>query len=429
MNRHLNIFKTYTKEDRNYQLENDLTRAFAITLLENQLFLHEVLKQILSKKEGYYDNTFDDFSGKDEIQIDIQKNVSELSEYEHLFAVSLSGHKMDTDTFFNQQNDAEYDPITDLVIIIHNVAIIFEVKPNDYDCTSQLYNQALNAFDRNISSENVTPVDLNWHKLMEIALQTSNFEKAIAQPSRFLTDFIHFIRGHNFKWLPQVPLSALSLLGDIRRVTDRLETAITQSNFESISGRLGFIGGLPWAHEVLFQIKPEDQTIEARIYPGNIKRQGEYIFKGNTEPQFSDKLTIYNNDLKVYKKHHIKLTSWKRYFAGLWFTDSNLITPFYNRKNFDNHSGRKKKGKDWNDIAQLFDNHFKPEYKWREYSEWDSKVLKSGKSQFDISFGYELMIAIPFSVFKELDTDRNDVSGLIRLFSEIKNSFESTLIS
>ena len=48
MNRHLNLFKTYTKEDRNYQLENDLTRAFAITLLENQLFLHEVLKQIFS---------------------------------------------------------------------------------------------------------------------------------------------------------------------------------------------------------------------------------------------------------------------------------------------------------------------------------------------------------------------------------------------
>jgi hypothetical protein len=32
MNKHLNLFTSYSKDDRNYQLENDLTRALAISL-------------------------------------------------------------------------------------------------------------------------------------------------------------------------------------------------------------------------------------------------------------------------------------------------------------------------------------------------------------------------------------------------------------
>lgn len=424
-NKHLNLFRTYTKEDRNYQLENDLTRALAITMLENQLFLHEVLKVLLSQNTGYYDTIFDDFSGKDSIQIDIQKNVSE---YEHLFAVSLSGHQMEVGSFFNQNNDTKYDPITDLVIIIHNVVIIFEVKPNYHDCTSQLYNQALNAFEHKISSKNVTPVDLNWCKLMEIALQTANFEKAINQPSRFLTDFIQFIKGHNFKWLPQVPLSAISLNGNLKRVEDRIETAVLQSSFETILGRLGFVSGLPWAHEILFAIQPDTETIAVRMFPGNIKRQGAYIFLGDNEPFFNKDLKIFNQTFNVEKRYHVKLTSWKRYFSGLWFSESDVKASFYSKENFHRYSGRKKKGEDWESIARLFDTHFKTNYEWRKHSEWETKVLKSGKSQFDISFGYELKIEIPYSIFQEMDTDKNDVTELGVLFEEIKSAFERTFI-
>ena len=42
MNKHLNIFTTYAKDNRTYQLENDLTRSLAICLQEDALFFHEV---------------------------------------------------------------------------------------------------------------------------------------------------------------------------------------------------------------------------------------------------------------------------------------------------------------------------------------------------------------------------------------------------
>lgn len=72
MNKHLNIFKTYTKKNRSYQLENDLTRALAICLQEDALFFHEVLKTIINDS-GLYNKLFEDLDGDTEVQIEIQK--------------------------------------------------------------------------------------------------------------------------------------------------------------------------------------------------------------------------------------------------------------------------------------------------------------------------------------------------------------------
>ena len=51
MNKHLNIFSSYSKEDKGYKLENDLTRALAICLQEDKLLFHEVLKKIFDQTD------------------------------------------------------------------------------------------------------------------------------------------------------------------------------------------------------------------------------------------------------------------------------------------------------------------------------------------------------------------------------------------
>jgi hypothetical protein len=427
MNRHLNIFKTYTREDRDYQLENDLTRAFAVTLLEDNLFLHDVLKYILEHKKDCYHSLFDDFSGKQPITIDIQKRVTHLNDFEHLFAVSLSDYPMDLEHFFNQNYDKNYDPVTDLVISIDNVTIIIEVKPNNQNCTAQLYNQAFNALNQSISPENVTPVDLNWNKLMEITLRVANFEKAIARPSRFVTDFIQFIQVHNYRWLPQTALHSLSIKGDANRITDRIETAITNSEFKKINGRLGFECDVHWADEILFDFDSTNETFEARIYPGNTKGQGYHIFPQTGEPIFKKQLELEGINYEVIKSYHIKFTSWKRYFTGLWAAEKDIKNSFYTRANFNTISGRIK-NKDWNKIELFFDNHFETHYDWKKYCDWNNKVLKSGKTQFDLSLGYELKVSIPYSIIQNIDRDKNDLKPLITFLENIKNEFESLLL-
>ena len=431
MNNHLNLFKTYTKEEREYQLENDLTRGLALTLLENELFLNTFLNEVLSKRPGAYSGIFDDFNGKKELQIDIQKKVSSIEKVDHIFAVSLSECEMKTSNFFSQSHNKEYEPITDLLITIANVAIIVEVKPNFHDCTAQLYNQALNAWsEKEISGDEVTPVDFNWKKLMEKAVQVHNFQKATKNYSRFLNDFIQYVRGHNFKWLPQAALNSLDINGASGPIYDRLDTAIENSELKPLENkRHGFICDKPWADEILFTVNKEDKTIDIKVYPGNTKNQGWNLFTEGGEPKFKKEITLAGKSYEVKKFYHTKLTSFQKWFASIDFTEDKLAKPLYTRENFQKYSGRKKRDAgDWDKLEILFDDHFRSNFDWRKNSDWTEKVRKSGKSQFDISFGYVLIVSVPYHVFQNQDTDKDDLSKMENLLKEIDSQISGVLV-
>ena len=141
MNKHLNIFTTYAKDNRSYQLENDLTRSLAICLQEDALFFHEVLKSIFSGS-GLFDQLFEDLDGETNIQVEIQKQASQISEFDKVYAVTLSEAVMSN--FWDQNDNTEYDPVCDLVITVNNVLIVIEAKRDNIDCTAQLYNQVFN---------------------------------------------------------------------------------------------------------------------------------------------------------------------------------------------------------------------------------------------------------------------------------------------
>lgn len=428
MNNHLNLFKTYTKKEREYQLENDLTRGLALTLLENELFLNTFLNEVL--KEGY-SRAFDDFEGKQKIEIDLQKKVSSIKEVDHIYAVSISEYEMQTSEFFSQTHEREYDPVTDLLITLSNIAIIVEVKPNNHDCTGQLHNQALNAWpEKKITANDVTPIDFNWKKLMEKAVQINNFQKATKNHSRFLNDFLQYVRAHNFQWLPQAPLSSLEIKAASAPICDRIATAIDQSELRSLDNkRLGFVCDKPWADEILFSVNKEDGTIDIRIYPGNTKNQGWHLFTQDGEPQFKKEIELGGRTYLVIKNYHTKLTSFQKYFTSIDFKDDTLKAPLYTRENFLNHSGRKKRDNgDWDKLEKLFDTHFKSEFDWKKDSDWKDMVRGSGKSQFDISFGYELIVRIPYKKFQEKDKTKESLSDLVAFLEEINTKYSRMYI-
>lgn len=55
-------------------------------------------------------------------------------------------------------------------------------------------------------------------------------------------------------------------------------------------------------------------------------------------------------------------------------------------------------------------------------------MINSGKNQFDISFGYEVHIEIPFDKLKELDQKQSELDNLINLVTEIHKSFSNELL-
>ena len=263
-NSHLNHFQSYSREERDNQLENDLTRAFAISLIENPLFLHEVLQYIFSQnnEKDFYSKQFSNINSDSKMDVTIQRSVTSLNSPTHLFAVSVTGVKMDIDDFPTQLNDIRYDPITDLVVEVNDVAIIFEVKPNDTNCISQLYNQAFNAMLHHGDSwlSNVTPVDLCWNKLVEFCIKVMNFQKLSGVKSKILEDFIDMLKAHNSRWLPVFSLSNLAMDGNVSRVISRIYQALQQGNRTPIhSDRLGFRIDQAWAEEVLINVRPSSE--------------------------------------------------------------------------------------------------------------------------------------------------------------------------
>ncbi len=434
MNSHLNIFKSYTNTDQTYQIENNLTRALAISLQEDSLFFHEVFKEIL-KGTNFYNQLFESLESETNVSINIQKRASQIANFDHIFAISLS--ESEISDFWKQNYDKNYDPICDLVIQINNIVLVFEAKRDDVNCTAQLYNQILNiintenepkAFNKENYGDLITPFDLNWPKLMAIAVKVSSFEKTMNSQNRFLSDFISLVKQHNFRWLPEPSISALQPENKDaikRRFESTIEevaktTEISKLNYND---RLGLEFYRNWAKEILFWIK-DNGNLGASIYPGNTKGQGYSLFE-NT-PRFREKLTILGNDYNTNYSYHIKLTSFQKYFQGLWFSETDLKKPLYTIENFNNYTGRKKRGNQWEQLATLFDDCLN--YDWKKQCDWENSVINSGKNQFDISFGYEVHIEIPFEKLKELDQKQSELDNLINLVIEIHKSFSNELL-
>lgn len=433
MNRHLNIFNSYSKSNRKYQLENDLTRALAICMQENSLFFNDVLKDIFHPT-NYFHEFFNDMETNNNIAINIQHNSNNIIDFDKIFAVSLSEHIMNEDHFWNQKHETLYDPICDIVIRINKIVIIIEAKRDNVDCTAQLYNQAFNICQKNdISLEAmmdiVHPVDLNWPKLMEKAVKVHSFETATGSQNRFLNDFIDLVKTHNFRWLPEPSIFSVSY-DNHRAIHRRIESVINEickiEDYKKLEykDRLGLWFDQPWAQEILFRIS-EKGNLVITVYPGNTKAQGRYIFQN--EPKLKNFIKLRSKEYEISVLYHVKFTSFQRYFAGLWFTTSGIKRELHTKHNFWKYCGRKKRDADWGDIEKLFDSSL--DFDWRNQCKWDSKVIDSGRNQFDMSFGYELKVEIPFDELREIDQDKSDLSGLTNLIKEVYKEYRTVYIS
>lgn len=438
MNNHLNIFKTYSSTNREHQLENDLTRALAICFQEDSLFFHKILEDMF-KNTFYYEKLFGSINADTSLTIDIQKQADKLNGYEHIFAVSLSESKMAD--FWEQDYSKKYNPVCDIVIAINEVLIIIEAKRNNENCTAQLHNQIMNIIrhndefkDKTFNKDNfekiVTPYDLNWTDLMSVATKVLSFEQATNNKNRFLSDFVKLVRKHNYRWLPEPAISSLQP-EDTRSITRRIESTLEQTSEHSHSierieynDRIGLVFPKAWAQEIVFNIN-KDGNLILSTYPGNTKGQGYSLFK--KAPKFNTFLSIKGTEYPVVKKLHIVFTSFQRYFASISFTEENLKKELYTKSNFSKFTGRKKRVEHWDSLEQLFDLSFNDEFDWRTECRW-SAIRASGKSQFDISFGYYVATCIPFKTLKELDQSHDDLTNLVELTESIFEAFSSHLL-
>ena len=388
MNKHLNYFRFYTGIDRNHQLENDLTRALAITLMENNLFLHEALKEIL--KEDFKILSNQDLSTSD-LSISIQQNTKQLKNYDKVYAVSVSDFPLDLDNFQNLEAGHINDEITDMVIQINaventsnqRITIIFEVKRNSQNTAQQLFDQAISIFrkdDEEFDFQNfkathlknsLIGVDWNWKKVMTTAWRVHSFQQFSGGNSKILSDFIDLVRTHNISWLPQFSLN-ITPASSKHKIMERLNDAFREKygkNRLIASDRLGItLPEIHWANELIVgnnRLNDIEPTITFAIYPGNTKVQGNHIFLRNDFPKIKNEIIVNNELYKIHKSYHIKFTAFQSYFTSIDFNENDLIygKSIYTKANFLKIVGRRKRGNDnWQELQMFFDEYFKPEF-------------------------------------------------------------------
>jgi hypothetical protein len=439
MNKHLNLFRTFNLQQSQEYIENNLSRAFVLCLQNDNLLFHEFLKGALDADD--YERVFGFSQEGGEITAELQQSISNIktAEYSKIYGLTLTVDELDLDGFrdmsFNKTKN--YKPITDITIDVNGeVLLVIEVKRTNEDCRQQLFNQLyqLKSALQDVDIEDhplFKEKALSWKSMLKTVVSVRNFERHNGQENKFLSDFIDIVKEYRSSWMPITPIVYLNESDEHGRQL-RLDTAITSARKGlgdfPYKDRQGFYLNEPWAREILYWFSNGDAGphLVIGIWPGNTKGQGWSLYKKKMDWRIKKTISIQGKNYPLHNQYYLSFSSFQRYFTHIECTDEELRTnkELCNYDTFYNYSGRVKREK-WPRLAKFFDETFKPEFEWRKKCGWNEKIEKSGKSQFDIAFGFMVHIIIPFKDLQEIDNEIEDGKGLNKFVIDAYMAFKT----
>lgn len=439
MKDHLNLFKSFRQNLSDEIIENNLSRAFVICLQNNSLLFHEFLKKIFVEtgQIGLYNSIFTDITELDNLNMDLQVKTDDINteEFRKVFAIAISGKALDMSGFYSNKANKDKSHITDIFITINDIAIVIEVKRNDDDCRSQLYQQVA-AFTGDINPDNVYALDFNWKKLMEMVTQINGFQILNRQNSRFLVDFIDLVKSHNQNWLPVAPFVSIA---NIPKNKDKFKKRLEASlNFVSedldildYSDRIGLQISNGWASEIVINVqknKLEKLDLRFGIWPGNTKAQGwkmlnELKKHSNWAPP--QEIVVNNERFNVNWGYEIKFCHFNRFVTNIVISDKDIkdgkiiISSSIHNK----HTGKYKRD-EWSELESFLDEHIKEDFNWRKYMKWEKNFLQTNRNYLTLSIGYEIETVVPVEYVQKIDTQIDDLQPLSKLITDIQMKYE-----
>ncbi|PXY44729.1 hypothetical protein [Flavobacterium hydrophilum] len=422
MNRHLNLFHFYNENTSFEFLENNLSRAFSLTLLNSSIFFNEFIKSIVSEED--YDYLFSTYSKESSFfEIDIQIDISliEQESFKNVYAVALtSNDQIDFSDFFDQKTYPGKN-ITDIIITIKDILLVIEVKKHNEDCKRQLYNQVFPFIQRHSEGIIVQPICKTWQEIVNLMEKVHNLERVTSFGSSFLRDFLRLAEVRRPNWFQPKPFNSLKFSTkwgstEHHHLMQRLKQALSNCKDYSLldySDRLGLAINFNWASEVIpyFHRYENDQIknyIVFNIWPGNTKSQGYHFY--NKSMDWINKKTLLvddlNYDLEIVQ--NIKICHFNRYVTGLNYYEDDLLKSTHTVHNFHHKSGKWNIQR-WPDFEIFMDEHFKPEYNWREKCQWDKYIIDTDRTYFTMSLGFEVSTFVPYQEFCDIDKKAEDI--------------------
>lgn len=428
MNHHLNLFRFYNESPSLEFLENNLSRAFTLTLLNSQLFFNEFIKSIITEED--YNYLFSTYSNENTFfDIDIQVDIAQIENesYRKVYAVALTANGIDFTDFF-EQTLYSGKKITDILITINDIVLVIEVKKNGEDCKRQLYNQVhpfIKRKNENIhdTSIEVEPITCTWHKVVTLMESVYNLERITTNNgSPFLRDFLKLAEIKRPYWFKPKPFNTLRFSAKWRSpqqhlLIQRMKQALTNCKDYSLldySDRLGLAVPFGWASEIIPHFHHYEKKdlikdyIGFHIWPGNTKTQGYHVFNKPMDWVNQTTITIDKKEYVLDIAYNIKICHFNRYITGLNYYQSDLLNNTHTPHNFYHKSG-KWEIKYWEEFEHFMDQHFKPEFDWRQKCRWEDIIINTDRTYFTMSLGYEVCVLIPYKEFCDIDKEDNDV--------------------
>jgi len=426
MNPHLHIFNHYKEYAHESPKENNLTRAFLITL----------------KNEPHLLRTFfSSISGKDtwkEIYFDIQTKAGDVRSYKKIIGLTITGQAVKDIEIEGVEAYGSDDPLPDFLMWSEDILIVCEVKKNNQEAIGQLKNQ----IGCIISSQEdkYDPVvefgSLSWTDvLIQFIEPYIGFASTNGLNHAWVSEFKNYIETHYPDWIPVPFLNEIepsNLNGNINNylIDKRLHDILRQFSGKELNYRADSLVtasiNFSWATEVAIHLDTSNisPTVNLRLWPGNTKAQSMYL-NGN------DFLWANENSLRVGEKSFslkvepvIKFSHvMGRFITNLSFgEDREQALNFYRSNDFNDINGNWTRDL-WDRLENIFDDAWS--FDWRTNMEWNENFKMFGKNFLFLSCGFEVEIKIPFSLFQE--NDRRDQTGKLNteLITNTLSSFKT----
>ncbi|SFO69889.1 hypothetical protein SAMN05428949_6234 [Chitinophaga sp. YR627] len=439
MNHHLHLFNFYHESEEPKFIENNLTRAFALCLKHDPVLLYAFLREVLSPED--YNFLFYVHEKDTSIDFDMQIETSTLvDETRKLYAIGLTdttaredwtGIEKDIDVI-NKMN------ITDLVISIKDIKIIFEVKRTGEDCKEQLRQQiAPFTYKQHIQ---VTPMHYTWSDMLHLIEQISNFYTYNGQSNQFINSFLQLVKARFSHWVPTKPFKFQPFFKDSSDLSgrqpliQRLHNAVQSIGRDQIDilwDRTAIKVGKPWATEAIPDFiwgNDGKQYLIMDIWPGNVKQQGYALYSMPLDWVNAEMVTINGEVFEVEVDRHIKFMHFNKYITSLDIPiaggDRLLKKEINTPANLHQISGKWYRD-DWPKLIETLDEYFS--FDWKQACKWEQNFEDSARSYLTLSLGYCCRMYVPYSYLQGLDSNQQGHVSVGMFLAQCKDAMVSLI--
>lgn len=444
-NGHLNLFRAYSGGEH---LENNLTRALALCLEKDALFLRLFLQhdKVLGNQTS---ELFAHLQPEESnFVVDIQRDVKSLPGSEkgitRVIGLTLTTNADNAD-FTVETGEKVNKQITDVVLQIQDVLIVIEAKTHGGDASSQLKAQLQFLQKEKLA---IKYESLSWEQVLGLVQNAQHNYQLLGQPAWLLDAFHQLIEQNYAHWLPTKPFKFIEFYQNlaqkqINHIELNKRLAVVKQHLEGyeleeIANRVAIKIDWKWASEVLMWFRESDSKLELGVFvwPANTKQQGYYLYQNEKEgwnKKHALQVNGYSFRLRIYPQ--VKFSnSFGKFEYELEFDnpDKELRQPIHTLHNFQKKSGQwsqKKSGRTFADLENFLDEHInRDKFDWRDKVKWEEKYKNNpNRTSLSISFGYTAMVTIPYEQLQALDRTDADKTDVARLLKEVVDALENLI--